>query len=82
MTDWISMTTKKRKASDVAETRTKQWSLRVSANRQATQTEQKQAEEDTPYLDNYGIDLTKAAEGGKLDPVVGREKKLSVSHRF
>mgnify|MGYP002709790414 FL=1 len=47
-----------------------------SANRQATQTEQKQAEEDTPYLDNYGIDLTKAAEGGKLDPVVGREKEI------
>ena len=47
-----------------------------SANRQATQTEQKQAVEDTPYLDNYGIDLTKAAEGGKLDPVVGREKEI------
>ena len=47
-----------------------------SANRQATQTEQKQAEEDTPYLDNYGINLTKAAEGGKLDPVVGREKEI------
>lgn len=47
-----------------------------SANRQATQTEQKQAEEDTPYLDNYGIDLTQAAEGGKLDPVVGREKEI------
>ena len=47
-----------------------------STNRQATQTEQKQAEEDTPYLDNYGIDLTKAAEGGKLDPVVGREKEI------
>lgn len=47
-----------------------------SANRQTTQTEQKQAEGDTPYLDNYGIDLTKAAEGGKLDPVVGREKEI------
>lgn len=47
-----------------------------SANRQATQTEQKQADGGTPYLDNYGIDLTKAAEGGKLDPVVGREKEI------
>jgi ATP-dependent Clp protease ATP-binding subunit ClpC len=47
-----------------------------SANRQATQTEQKQAEGGTPYLDNYGIDLTKAAESGKLDPVVGREKEI------
>lgn len=47
-----------------------------SANRQTTQTEQKQAEGGTPYLDNYGIDLTKAAESGKLDPVVGREKEI------
>lgn len=47
-----------------------------SANRQATQTEQKQADGGTPYLDNYGIDLTKAAEGGKLDPVVDREKEI------
>ena len=47
-----------------------------SANRQATQTEQKQADGGTPYLDNYGIDLTKAAEGGKHDPVVGREKEI------
>lgn len=47
-----------------------------SANRQTTQTEQKQANGGTPYLDNYGIDLTKAAEGGKLDPVVGREKEI------
>lgn len=47
-----------------------------SSNRQTTQTEQKQADGGTPYLDNYGIDLTKAAEGGKLDPVVGREKEI------
>ena len=47
-----------------------------SANRQTTQTEQKQADGGTPYLDNYGIDLTKAAEGGTLDPVVGREKEI------
>lgn len=47
-----------------------------STNHWTTQTEQKQAEGDTPYLDNYGIDLTKAAEEGKLDPVVGREKEI------
>ena len=28
---------------------------------------------DTPVLNNFGVDLTKAAEEGKLDPVVGRE---------
>jgi ATP-dependent Clp protease ATP-binding subunit ClpC len=31
---------------------------------------------DTPVLDNFGIDLTKAAEEGRLDPVVGREKEI------
>jgi len=30
----------------------------------------------TPVLDNFGRDLTKAAEDGKLDPVVGREKEI------
>lgn len=31
---------------------------------------------DTPVLDNFGIDLTKAAEENRLDPVVGREKEI------
>jgi ATP-dependent Clp protease ATP-binding subunit ClpC len=31
---------------------------------------------DTPVLDNFGIDLTKAAEEGRLDPVVGREREI------
>ena len=31
---------------------------------------------DTPVLDNFGYDLTKAAEEGKLDPIVGREKEI------
>jgi len=30
----------------------------------------------TPVLDNFGRDLTKYAEEGKLDPIVGREKEL------
>ncbi len=30
----------------------------------------------TPVLDNFGRDLTKLAEDGKLDPVVGRESEL------
>lgn len=30
----------------------------------------------TPILDNFGTDLTKAAEEGKLDPVVGREDEI------
>ncbi|HON53867.1 MAG TPA: ATP-dependent Clp protease ATP-binding subunit, partial [Bacteroidales bacterium] len=31
---------------------------------------------ETPVLDNFGVDLTKAAEEGRLDLVVGREKEI------
>ena len=30
----------------------------------------------TPVLDNFGRDLTKMADAGKLDPIVGREKEI------
>ncbi len=30
----------------------------------------------TPVLDNFGRDLTRQAEDGRLDPIVGREKEL------
>lgn len=30
----------------------------------------------TPVLDNFGRDLTKMADDGKLDPIVGREKEI------
>ncbi|MDR1408181.1 MAG: ATP-dependent Clp protease ATP-binding subunit [Tannerella sp.] len=31
---------------------------------------------DTPVLDNFGTDMTKAAAEGKLDPIVGREREI------
>ncbi len=31
---------------------------------------------ETPVLDNFGTDLTKAAEENRLDPIVGREKEI------
>lgn len=31
---------------------------------------------DTPVLDKYGNDMTRAAEDGRLDPVVGRETEI------
>ena len=43
---------------------------------QQTRTQQKKTANDTPILDNFSTDLTKAAEEGKLDPVVGREKEI------
>ena len=43
---------------------------------QTRTTQQKKTANDTPILDNFGTDLTRAAEEGKLDPVVGREKEI------
>ena len=43
---------------------------------QTRTTQQKKTSNDTPILDNFGTDLTRAAEEGKLDPVVGREKEI------
>ena len=37
---------------------------------------QPKSSNDTPMLDNFGTDMTRAAEEGKLDPVVGREKEI------
>ena len=31
---------------------------------------------ETPVLDNFGVDLTKAAEENQLDPIVGREREI------
>lgn len=39
-------------------------------------TDKKKKDSDTPALDSFGFDLTKAAQEGKLDPVVGREKEI------
>ena len=46
------------------------------STQQTRTTQQKKTANDTPILDNFGTDLTKAAEEGKLDPVVGREKEI------
>ena len=34
------------------------------------------SQNDTPVLESFGIDMTRAAAEGKLDPVVGREKEI------
>lgn len=46
-----------------------------SAGRKKKQTA-KAGESDTPALDQFGYDMTKAAAEGRLDPVVGREKEI------
>ena len=48
-----------------------------SNNTQQTyQKQQAKPSNDTPVLDSFGVDMTKAAAEGKLDPVVGREKEI------
>ena len=42
----------------------------------SAQTASKKSSNDTPVLDNFGTDMTRAAEEGKLDPVVGREREI------
>ncbi len=42
----------------------------------SAQTASKKPSNDTPVLDNFGMDMTRAAEEGKLDPVVGREREI------
>ena len=47
-----------------------------NAAQQQARPAQKKPANDPPVLDNFGTDMTKAAEEGKLDPVVGRVKEI------
>lgn len=47
-----------------------------AGNMRQADTKVKKAATKTPILDNFGIDLTKSAAEGKLDPVVGRENEI------
>ncbi len=46
------------------------------ASSSSAQTTARKTANDTPVLDNFGIDMTRAAAEGKLDPVVGREREI------
>lgn len=48
---------------------------KASGSKSRTSTDS-QKDSKTPFLDNFGTDLTAAAEEGKLDSVVGREKEI------
>ena len=37
---------------------------------------------DTPVLDNFGTDMTRAAAENRLDPIVGREKEYHPAQSF
>lgn len=54
-------------------------SASVSGNRSSASQASKKAtrpNSDTPAIDKFSFDLTKAASEGRLDPVVGREKEI------
>ncbi|HBG41227.1 ATP-dependent Clp protease ATP-binding subunit [Limibacterium fermenti] len=43
---------------------------------QGSSSQTKNSQSDTPVLDNFGTDITRAAQENRLDPVVGREKEI------
>jgi len=43
---------------------------------QSSSYQQSKQQTKTPYMDALGFDLTEAARGGKLDPVIGRESEI------
>ncbi|MDR0989699.1 MAG: ATP-dependent Clp protease ATP-binding subunit [Prevotellaceae bacterium] len=52
-------------------------SPKSTGNQPQTQTSSnKKSTNETPVLDNFGTDITRAAAEGKLDPVVGREREI------
>lgn len=51
-------------------------SASAGGNTSATQTASRKSSNNTPVLDNFGTDMTLAAEEGRLDPVVGREREI------
>lgn len=51
-------------------------SMPASRSTQQKTSSNQQASSNTPAIDSFGTDITKAAAEGKLDPVVGREKEI------
>ena len=51
-------------------------SRNTGSSQPAARTATQKPTNDTPVLDNFGTDITRAAAEGKLDPVVGREREI------
>lgn len=45
-------------------------------NKEQVKATAKKTANNTPVLDNFGTDMTKVAEEGRLDPVIGRDKEI------
>jgi len=50
---------------------------RILANMEAPSQRAEKPQPQTPYLDEYGRDLTKEAREGRLDPVIGRTEEIN-----
>ena len=49
---------------------------KVGSEEGAERLDMKPGKSKTPFLDHFGRDLTKLAEQGELDPIIGREKEI------
>ncbi|MCD7933117.1 MAG: ATP-dependent Clp protease ATP-binding subunit [Tannerellaceae bacterium] len=53
-----------------------EFSSRKESRSSGTTAGQSKSPNDTPVLDNFGTDMTRAAAENRLDPIVGREKEI------
>ena len=71
-TDTLYFTTCQRRFQHIGSVQRKE-SPRSSSGTGAAQSK---SPNDTPVLDNFGTDMTRAAAENRLDPIVGREKEI------
>ncbi len=61
---------------DEEEDEEESYSSRRESPRSSSSGTQSKSTSDTPVIDNFGTDITRAAAENRLDPVVGREKEI------
>ncbi|MFP4018338.1 MAG: ATP-dependent Clp protease ATP-binding subunit [Bacteroidales bacterium] len=71
----IEMETKQRETEAKADFGEEDEEMPFGSGKKGQQSEGK-SKSDTPVLDNFGLDLTKAAEENALDPIVGRDREI------
>jgi len=71
----IEMETKQKETENKADFGEEEEDIPFGGSKKGSQSEG-QAKSDTPVLDNFGMDLTKAAEDNSLDPIVGRDREI------
>jgi ATP-dependent Clp protease ATP-binding subunit ClpC len=72
----IEMETKQKETESKADFGEEEEDIPFSGGGKKGSQSESKSKSDTPVLDNFGIDLTKAAEENALDPIVGRDKEI------